>query len=171
MTRWRPRYSRPPGPAPDIRSLADSEGRRVPPTFWIQATLERLSEGFQSSQAVAAGRDPATSSLVKIHSTSTREVGPGLSERVIQFRQVQGPVTLAETPIPGTLQVLSGSLVLGSSVYTVEGNTLSFLTPQGDLTVRYQTSPLSANAGGAPDLLVPVVSKFWFYEFSLESAS
>ena len=73
---------------------------------------------------------------------------------------------LAETPLPGTLQVLAGSLLLGSSVYAVNGHTITFLNPQGDLSVRSQTSPLTANSLVARENY----SSPYLSQFSLESA-
>ncbi len=56
---------------------------------------------------------------------------------------------------------------MGSDVYALNGNTLTFLNSQGDLVVRYQTSPLSSDSLAArQNYYSPLVS-----EFSLESAS
>jgi hypothetical protein len=112
--------------------------------FMYKATLQRVQQAFSDAASPVSnnGADPNHSEDYRLRSTSTVKIGSNFIERTIVFDTVSGPVTLKETPIPGTFNVLEGAVPLSESDYTFSGGVLSFPTEKYNITVTYQTSSL-----------------------------
>lgn len=115
--------------------------------FWYQAGFARLDSNFssQSTALLSNSQDPGLNPDYTLASSSTVDLGQGILERTLSFSSIGLPgVSFEETPIPGTLTVFNGVIVVPSSAYGFANNTLTFPTLQTGITVRYQTSAYGA---------------------------
>jgi hypothetical protein len=118
--------------------------------FWYRAVLERSSSRFDDagSPVVLTNADPLESTNYVLNTSNSIPLGGGVLERTLNFATIDGPVAFRETPLPNTLQVQEGSVLLDPTTYTFTNNILSFDTSRGSITVSYQTSALGQAAIG-----------------------
>jgi hypothetical protein len=118
--------------------------------FYHRAVLERSSSRFDSGQGllVQTPLDPVSSPNYSLVSAVTVPLGNGIIERTITINDVIGPIILRETPMPGSLQVQEGAVLLSSSNgdYTFSGKTISFPADVTGITLIYQTTSLGSAA-------------------------
>lgn len=115
----------------------------LPATWWYRALLNRSTQAFStSSSAVAATTaDPNVSSGFTLVSSSAVPLDPTIIERTLVFSNVTASIPLAEKPLPGTLQISEGNLLLNGNQYSLDNNNnLTITSPIGTITVVYQTS-------------------------------
>lgn len=111
--------------------------------FWYRAQLSTIAAGFTSAASpLAQGNSgPNISSNYVLGNISTVNLNGGVVQRNIVFTSVTGPITLNETPIPGTFSVYYGSVLQTPTAYTFISNVLTLNSlPQSNVTVRYQSS-------------------------------
>jgi hypothetical protein len=116
--------------------------------FWYRAILERSVAAFSSpaSPVASINSDPLQNASYILGTSQSTPLGANLIERQLLFTSVNGPIPLREVPLPGTLQVQAGALLLTSADYAFSGGILSFATTWTNITVTYQTSALASAA-------------------------
>jgi hypothetical protein len=116
--------------------------------FWYRAILDRSQGAFvdNSSPVLSLNSDPLQNVAYTLGSSTSIPLGANLIERQILFTTVNGPIPLRETPLPGTLTIQAGSLLLTAADYAFANGILSFVIPWSNLTVSYQTSALASAA-------------------------
>ncbi len=118
--------------------------------FFYRAVLERSSSRFDSVQGplVQSPLDPISSSYYTLTSTTTTPLGNGIIERTLQINSVTGPIVLREVPMPNTLVIQEGSVILStfSGDYSFTNNSIIFPSTATGLTITYQTSSLGDSA-------------------------
>lgn len=118
--------------------------------FFYRAVLERSSSRFNASQGplIQSPLDPIGSNNYTLVSTTTTPLGNGIIERLLQVDSVTGPIVLRDTPMPNTLVVQEGSVILSLSAgdYSFTNNTIAFPGPVTGLTISYQTTSLGQAA-------------------------
>lgn len=118
--------------------------------FYYRAILERSSARFNTSRGPLAQTplDPVSTANYKVGSTTTVPLGNNIIERTIVVNDVIGPIVLREDPLPNTLQIQEGSVVLNqaNSDYTFSNNTISFPVAVTGITISYQTTALGSAA-------------------------
>jgi hypothetical protein len=121
----------------------------LPSTWWYRALLNRSSQAFTtgSSPVSPTTADPNYSTGFTLVKSSSIPLSPTTIERTLVFSNVTGSIPLAETPLPGTLQLSQGSMYLTSSQYSFNSsNELSFPSTMTTVTVTYQTSAAGAQS-------------------------
>lgn len=110
--------------------------------FYYRAVLARDTSQFVTSP-IARTLDPNYSSNYSLSSSSAVPLGSSLLQRTLIFTSISGPITFRDTPLPGTLRVQEGALILTSGTdYTWDPttSTLSFSQAVSGITVSYQMS-------------------------------
>jgi hypothetical protein len=132
--------------------------------FWYRAVLERSSAAFdQNSPLTNVGYDPAQSSNYSIRRVTTLPLGNGIIERSLTLDNVTGPITLADTPLPGSLQVQEGSVILPAGSYAFNNGIVSFPSDVTAIVITYQTSALGLAAlKSLENYYTPVLEEFRF---------
>lgn len=137
--------------------------------FFYRAVLERSSSAFSAQSPLnQSPLDPVGSSFYTLSSSTTTPLGSGIIERTLQINNVSGPIVLRETPLPNSLVVQVGSVLLSTtnSDYTFSNLTLNFPTTITGLTITYQTSSLgSAATSDLESYYTPLL-----YEYKFEVA-
>lgn len=147
----------------DVISLSSSP-------FFYRAVLERSSSRFDSPAGplVQSPLDPvASANYILVTSTST-PLGTGLIERSLQINSVTGSIVLRDTPMPNTLIIQEGSIILSlaNGDYSFSNNTITFPGSVTGLTISYQTSSLGSAA--VSDLQSYYTPLLYGYEFQVE---
>lgn len=123
----------------DLISLSSSP-------FFYRAVLERSSSRFDSPAGplVQTPLDPIGSPSYTLASSTSTPLGTGIIERTLQVNSVTGPIVLRDTPMPNTLTIQEGSLILSlaNGDYSFVNNTITFPGSVTGLTISYQTSSL-----------------------------
>lgn len=118
--------------------------------FFYRAVLERSSSRFDSVQGplVQSPLDPIASPNYVLITTTTTPLGNGIIERTLQVNNVTGPIVIRDTPMPNTLVIQEGSVILSSTAgdYSFVNNTITFPQPVTGLTISYQTTSLGSAA-------------------------
>jgi hypothetical protein len=118
--------------------------------YYYRAVLERSTSRFNTSSNALAQTplDPIASPNYTLASTTTTPLGNGIIERTLQVNSVVGPIVLRDIPMPNTLSIQEGSVILSQANgdYTFTNNTISFMSSVTGLTISYQTSSLGASA-------------------------
>jgi hypothetical protein len=114
--------------------------------YWYRAVFERSTTRFDDADAPIEGinSDPLANTNFVLGSSHSVPVGDGIMERTLFFQEITGPIKFRETPLPNTLQIQEGSVLLEPSEYAFNGGILSFEDDRGSITVTYQTSQLGA---------------------------
>jgi hypothetical protein len=115
----------------------------LPAQWWYRVLFNRSTQAFAGTNAAvdATTADPTFTSGFTLVSSKSIPLDPTTIERTLVLANITTPIPLAETPIPGTLQVSEGSLYLDSSGYSLSiSNALTIVSPTGPVTVTYQTS-------------------------------
>jgi hypothetical protein len=126
-------------------------GSTIPLTsvpFWYRAIFERYSSRFEDASTPVAptNADPLSNPSYVMVTSNSIPLGGGILERTLHFQTIDGPVPFRESPLPGTLKIQEGSVLLGDNDYAFNNNVLSFADPRGNITVTYQTSSLGQAA-------------------------
>lgn len=118
--------------------------------FYYRAVLERSASIFRNAQGVLnqTPLDPVPSANYTVASTTTVPLGNGIIERTIALNNVTGSIVLRETPMPNTLQIQQGAVILSQSTgaYTFANNTIIFPGSVSGIIISYQTSSLGQAA-------------------------
>lgn len=118
--------------------------------FFYRAVLERNTSAFETTSGplIQSPLDPIASSNYTLVSTTTTPSGNGISQRTLLINNVTGPIILRDNPMPNTLIVQEGSVILSieDGDYTFNDNTVSFPSGVTGLTISYQTTSLGATA-------------------------
>jgi hypothetical protein len=115
----------------------------LPATWWYRVLFNRSTQAFSnaSSAVAATTADPMYTTGFKLISSKSIPLDPTTIERTLVLTNVSVAIPLAETPIPGTLRVLIGSVYLASNGFSLSStNALTVVNPTGVVTVVYQTS-------------------------------
>lgn len=138
----------------------------LPTQWWYRALLNRSASAFSSSASgvSATTADPAFSTGFTLVTSSSIPLSPTTIERTLVFSNVTGPIPLAETPLPGTLQASQGSLYMNQNQYSLDAsNNLTFTGPVASVTVTYQTSAQSSQGVSAlEDYYSPLLTSIEF---------
>ena len=152
-------------------SIQPGDKFSTPGPTWYRAQLARNDAAFTNVAAnplVAGGRfagqDPAVQKNYTLVDSSTRVLGKsGLIQRSLDLAGVSGSIPLAETPLPGTLQVYYGLALASSGSWSFTNGAIVLEQTRPMVKIRYQISAL-----GVPDLAVrrtyysPFLSEFSF---------
>lgn len=116
--------------------------------FWYRAVLERSTSRFDDADSplFPTKADPLLNTDYTLVSSNSVPVGDGVLERTLFFSSITGPIRFRETPLPNSLKVQEGSVLLTASDYNFANGILSFSTARGSITVTYQTSQLGRAA-------------------------
>lgn len=118
--------------------------------YYYRAILERSTGRFDPSQGplLQSPLDPVSSPNYQVVSTTTVPLGNGILERTIALNNITGPIVIRENPLPNTVQVQEGAVLLsaGNGDYTLSNNTISFPNNVIGVTVTYQTTSLGSAA-------------------------
>lgn len=137
--------------------------------FFYRATLSTNTSKFNTPQGplVQSPLDPVFSPFYTLASSTVTPIGSGIIERVLQVNGVIGPIILRDIPLPNTLIIQEGSVILSltDGDYTFSNDTISFSGGVTGLTISYQTSSLGNSA--IQDLLTFYTPLL--YEFKFES--
>jgi hypothetical protein len=112
--------------------------------FYYKVSLQRVPGAFSDTSSPIA--DPSQSTLYALTGSTSTDLGNGILQRTLVFSSISGPVTLRETPIPGTFQVSEGAAGLDSSNYSFSNGILSFPIEKYNISMTYQTSSLGLAA-------------------------
>ncbi len=133
--------------------------------FWYRAVLERFSSRFDDAASPIAptNADPLVNPNYVMLTSNSTPLGGGVLERTLHFQTIDGPVPFRESPLPSTLQVQEGSVLLGSDEYAFTDGILSFSEPRGNITVTYQTSSLGqASISERKEFYTPILRQVVF---------
>lgn len=117
--------------------------------FYYRAILERSAAMFSSAQGpLVTPLDVVASSNYVLTSTTSVPLGNNIIERTLVFSSVSGPIQLREIPMPNTLQVQSGAVILSiaNSDYAFTNQIITFPSSITSVTVTYQTTSLGTAA-------------------------
>lgn len=118
--------------------------------FYYRAILERNVSAFSNSQGplVQSPLDPVASPYYTLTNTTSVPLGTGIIQRTLQLSDVSGPIVLRETPLPNTLVIQEGAVVLSiaNGDYTFTDNTIVINGGGTGIVVSYQTSSLGTAA-------------------------
>jgi hypothetical protein len=116
--------------------------------FWYRGILIRKASAFSSSSQPINTQtlDPSNTTNFALRSSSSVPMGDGTSQRILVFSSITGPVLLREVPLLNTLSIQVGAIYLDATQYTFANQTLSFSSPQTNVTVTYQTTALGSTA-------------------------
>ena len=126
----------------------------TPGPTWYRAQLTRNDAAFTNvapdSLVAASGRlsgqDPAIQSNYTLVDSDTRTLGTsGLVQRSIDLANASGSITLAETPLPGTLQVYFGLTAAPSGSWSYINNAIVLAQAYPAVRIRYQISAVGAS--------------------------
>jgi hypothetical protein len=126
----------------------------TPGPTWYRAQLTRNDAAFTNVAAdplVAAsgrlsGQDPAVQSNYTLVDSDTHILGTsGLVQRYIDLAGASGSITLAETPLPGTLQVYFGLTAAPSGSWSYVNNAIVLAQAYPAVRIRYQISAVGAS--------------------------
>ena len=138
----------------------------LPAQWWYRALLNRSSQAFSTSGAAVAATtaDPAYSTGFTLVTSTSIPLSPTTIERTLVFSNITTSIPLAETPLPGTLQVSEGNLYLTSNQFSLNAqNTLTITNPTGNVTVTYQTSAQgTAGVSALENYYTPLLSAVQF---------
>lgn len=118
--------------------------------FYYRAILERSTSMFDTVQGplVQSPLDPIGAVNYTLTSTVTSPLGNGIIERTLTLNDVTGSVVLRESPLPGTLQIQEGSVILSlvAGDYSFANNTITFPSGVTGIVISYQTTSLGPAA-------------------------
>lgn len=118
--------------------------------FYYRAVLERSTARFNAPPTALAQTplDPVASPNYTLSTTTTTPLGNGIIERILVINSITGPVVIRDTPMPNTLSIQEGSVILSQvdGDYSFSSNTITFPTSVTGVTISYQTSSLGASA-------------------------
>ena len=115
--------------------------------FWYRGVLQRNTDNISVlSGPLAVANDPHISSAYTVSQTSTLDLGNNVMQRTISFASITGPVTLQDSPLPGTFSIWQGTTQLPKTAYTFSGNVITFPSNVVNVNFIYQASSLG-NAG------------------------
>lgn len=137
--------------------------------FFYRAILERSASSFSSKSALnQSPLDPVTSDYYTLNNSTTTPLGNGIIERTLQINNITGPIILRDTPLPNSLVIQEGSIILSltGGDYTYNNLTITFSEVVTGITITYQTSSLgSAAISDLQSYYTPLL-----YEFKFEVA-
>jgi len=138
----------------------------LPAQWWYRALLSRSSEAFQdnSNGVAATTADPAYATGFTLVTSTSIPLSATTIERRLVFSGITTAIPLAETPLPGTLQLSEGTLYLPSSQFSLDAeNNLTITSPTGNVTVTYQTSAQGlAGQSALENYYTPLLSSVQF---------
>jgi hypothetical protein len=126
---------------------------------WYRAAFERIDANFKEDRGAPLedpGLRPAPDSLCRINNIATVELGGNIVERAINLDLLAKPapsndlrvLKLWEKPLPGSLTLYQGVVLLGPEQYQLRGDVLEFSGDEerAGLALRYQI-PANAKDG------------------------
>lgn len=134
--------------------------------FFYRAVLERSASAFSAQSPLnQSPLDPVGSPYYSLSTSTTTPLGNGLIERALQINNITGPVVLRETPLPNSIVVQEGSVILSLSNadYTFTNDTIAFPETVTGVNITYQTSSLgSAAVSDLETYYTPLLYEFKF---------
>jgi hypothetical protein len=118
--------------------------------FYYRALLERSTSKFDVTQGplIQSPLDPLASANYTVTSVTTLPLGNGVIERTVALDAVTGSVVLRDIPMPGTLEIQEGAVILSvaNGDYSFANNTVSFPADVTGIVITYQTTSLGSSA-------------------------
>jgi hypothetical protein len=146
----------------------------TPGPTWYRATLARNDAAFcnpdtaSGATPLAAGRlsgqDPDVRSNYTLAGSSATVLGQsGLVQRSIDLTHASGSIKLAETPLPGTLQVYFGLSLAPGRSWAFNNGAVVLTESRPAVRLRYQISAVGAvDLAARKPFYSPVLSQFSF---------
>jgi hypothetical protein len=117
--------------------------------FFYRAVFGRSASAFSAQSPLnQSPLDPVGSPYYTLTTSTSTPLGNGIIERTLQINDITGPIILRETPLPNSLVVQEGTVILSLSAqnYVFNDNTVAFPTNVTGITITYQTSSLGSAA-------------------------
>ena len=126
-----------------VNFLTIQPGEITLPSPWCyRAVLARNSDSFKNNTLNSPFSGLTPDPNYQIGQVSSLPLGSGVIQRTVQFTRISGPVALQETPVPGSVRVLTGAVALRlGSDYAFRSNVLSFASSITGVTLTYQVAP------------------------------
>jgi hypothetical protein len=128
--------------------------------YWYRALLSRTS---LSTATNGLASSLPNSSNYQVSTYSSLNLGSNITQSTIAFSVVSGPVVLGDIPLPKSLVVQVGSVILNTNQYTFLDNTVTLSATQYNVTIVYQTVGLNSQIlSSLQNYLTPILTEYTF---------